>query len=272
MPIEEANGVDLYYELHGERGDPMVLIHGAWFDHHSWDPVVPEFSRSFRILNYDRRGHGQSERVTAQGSAQEDATDLSAILTRLNLAPAHVVGQSTGAIVALRLASNHPQVVRSLSVHEPPLLGVLADDPSLTPMLAESRNRREAVLKVLEEGDWEGGAQLFVETQMAGPGGWDRLPMPIRETFVANAANYLDEMRNPSDNDIDLEALSRFRRPALLSYGRRSSPVMKPIIEKLASAMPASTVYTFAEAGHNAHISHPHEFARTITAFAKSSK
>lgn len=272
MPVAHANGVDLYYELGGERGDPLVLIHGAWFNHHNWDPVVPEFSRSFRVLNYDRRGHGQSERVTTQGSAEEDALDASATLTRLGLAPAHVVGQSTGAIVALRLAVDHPQAVRTLSVHEPPLLGLLADDPSLAPMLAESRLRREAVRKVLEDGDSERGARLFVETQVAGPGGWDKLPRQIRETFVANAANYLDEMRSTSDATIDLGALSRFKKPALLSYGGRSSPLMKPIIEKLASAMPASRVCTFAEAGHNAHISHPQEFARTITAFAKSSE
>lgn len=271
MPVAEANGVGLSYELHGEQGEPMVLIHGAWFDRHSWDPVVPGLSRSFRVLTYDRRGHGQSERVATPGSMEEDATDAAAMLTRLGLAPAHVVGQSTGAIVALRLATNYPRVVRTLSVHEPPLLGLLAGDPSLAPILAEARIRREAVLRVLENGDREGGARLFVETQMAGPGGWDRLPKAIREAFVANTANYLDEMQNPSDTNIDVDALSRFGRPVLLSYGGRSSPLMKPIIERLASALPASSVHTFAEAGHNVHVSHPQEFARTITAFANSS-
>lgn len=272
MPVIDANGVGLYYELHGGQGDSIVLIHGAWFDHHNWDPVVPEFSRGFRVLAYDRRGHGKSNRVATQGSAEEDARDASSVLTRLGLAPAHIVGQSTGAIVALKLALSHPQVVRSLSLHEPPLLGLLAGDPSLVPLLAEARIRREAVMKVLESGDSEGGARLFVETQMAGPGGWERLPLPIREAFIANAGNYLDEMRNPSDSTIDLNTLSHFAGPVLLSYGGKSPPLMRRIIEELANAMPASRVYTFADAGHNAHLTHPLEFARTIMAFAGASE
>ncbi len=271
MPVEEANGVGLYYKLDGERGDPMVLIHGAWFNHHSWEPVVPELSRRFRVLTYDRRGHGRSSRVATQGSMEEDADDASALLSRLGLAPVHVVGQSTGGILALRLALDHPEVVRSVSVHEPPLLGMLADDPAFATMLAEGRTRREAVMRAIEAGNLEGGARLFVETQMAGPGGWDKLPSAIRDAFIANAGNYLDEVRNRSDATIDLKALAVVRWPSLLSYGRTSGPFMRTVIERLASVMPRSRIHVYAEAGHNVHLTHPQEFARTITAFADSS-
>lgn len=272
MPVAHANGVDLSYELHGERGEPLVLIHGAWFDLHNWDAVVPEFAHSFRVLTYNRRGHGGSTRVAGQGSAEEDAADASAMLARLGLAPAHVVGQSTGAVVALRLVADHPEVVRTVSVHEPPLLGLLAADPSFAPVIAEERTRRKAVMEVLETGDREGGARLFVETQMGGPGGWARLPRPVRETFIANADNYLDEMRNAADSAVDLKALGRFQGPALLSYGGTSKPMMRRIIETLAEAMPTSKTHVYPEAGHNAHLTHPRQFAGTITAFAKSSE
>ncbi len=271
MPVAQANEVGLYYELHGERGEPMVLIHGAWFDRRSWDAVLPELSRTFQVLTYDRRGHGKSESVASQGSVEEDAIDASALLKQLGLAPAHVVGQSTGAILALRLAIRYPELVRTLSVHEPPLFGVLAGDPAFTKTLGEGVRRRQAVMKVLEAGDWEGGARLFVETQMAGPGGWDKLPEQVRETFVANARNYLDEMRTGSDSSIDLNALARFRRPALLSYGVTSGPLMRPVIERLARAMPLSKIHAYEGAGHNVQLTHPEEFPRTISAFAISS-
>lgn len=272
MSLAHLNGVDLAYELHGAGAEPIILIHGAWFDRNNWDPVAPEFSRSFRVLTYDRRGHGQSGAVAGQGSAAEDAADASALLARLGLAPAHVVGQSTGAIVALHLAIEHPEVVRSVSVHEPPLLGLLAGDPTFATVLAEETARRNAVMAVLEKGDRESGARLFVETQMAGPGGWDRLPRPIRETFIANADNYLDEMRNRADGTIDLDALGRFRRPALLSYGAASKPMMSRVIEILGGAMPTSKTHLYPEAGHNAHLTHPVEFAKTIMAFAMSAE
>ncbi|HYM39199.1 MAG TPA: alpha/beta hydrolase [Thermoplasmata archaeon] len=271
MPVVRANGVNLYYERAGEHGEPMVLIHGAWFDRLNWNPVVPGLSHAFRVVTYDRRGHGQSETVATQGSTEEDAADAAALLTRLGMVPAHVVGHSTGSIVALKMAAAQPQVVRSLIVHEPPLMGLLANDPSTAPMLSALRIRRAAVAKLLEAGDREGGARLFVDTLMAGPGGWDRMPPQMQETFIRNADNFLDEMRNPSDANIDLKALGRFQRPALLSYGGRSPPLIRAIIDILAQAIPGSKVVSYDETGHNPHITHPEEFTRTVTAFAKSS-
>jgi pimeloyl-ACP methyl ester carboxylesterase len=58
----------LYYERAGERGAPLVLVHGSWGDHHNWESVVPSLAQSFRVLTYDRRGHSQSERPPGQGS------------------------------------------------------------------------------------------------------------------------------------------------------------------------------------------------------------
>src|SRR5438128_9911751 len=121
MPIASANGVNLYYELNGEDGDAMVLIHGSWGDHANWQAVVPGLSKNFRVLTYDRRGHSKSENVGAQGSFDEDALDTSALLANLGLSPAHVVGTSGGAIIALKLAGIRSSIFRSLIVHEPPL-------------------------------------------------------------------------------------------------------------------------------------------------------
>ncbi len=57
MPIDKINGVKLYWELTGSGGDPLVLVHGSWGDHHNWDLVTEGLSKTFRVLTYDRRGH-----------------------------------------------------------------------------------------------------------------------------------------------------------------------------------------------------------------------
>jgi pimeloyl-ACP methyl ester carboxylesterase len=62
MPIDTINGVRIFWEQTGERGAPLVLVHGSWGDHHNWDAVVPALARTFRVFTYDRRGHSQSER------------------------------------------------------------------------------------------------------------------------------------------------------------------------------------------------------------------
>jgi pimeloyl-ACP methyl ester carboxylesterase len=245
----------------------MVLIHGSWGDHWNWQPVVSGLSDNFRVLSYDRRGHSKSEKVATQGSGEEDARDASALLTRLKLAPAHVVGNSFGATIALKLTAINPSIFRSLIIHEPPLFDLLTDDDFQ--MAMEGRRRTQAVIEMLERGDKIGGARQFVETLAFGPGQWDKLPDQLKGIFIANSDTWLDQTRDPMGANVDLEALSQFRKPSLLSYGGKSPPFFKPIIEKLAKTIPGSKVLSYAEAGHTPHISHPDEFVRRVTSFAK---
>lgn len=67
MRVKCASGVELFYDVRG-AGEPLVLVHGSWGDHHSWDPVVAPLSASFEVVVYDRRGHSQSERPAGRGA------------------------------------------------------------------------------------------------------------------------------------------------------------------------------------------------------------
>src|SRR5574338_744446 len=121
MADAHVNGIRLFWEQHGDSGAPLVMVHGSWGDHHNWDAVVPELAKSFRVMTYDRRGHSQSERPAGQGSLDEDVADLAELIGSNGLAPVHVIGNSGGAIVSLKLAAFRPELLASLVVHEPPL-------------------------------------------------------------------------------------------------------------------------------------------------------
>ena len=58
MPVQILNGTPLFYE--DGAGEPLVLVHGSWVEHTSWDFVIAGLARSHRIVRYDRRGHGQN--------------------------------------------------------------------------------------------------------------------------------------------------------------------------------------------------------------------
>ena len=176
MAIANANGVRIFYEMTGSGRIPVVLVHGSWVSHHSWDLVVPRFAESFRVVTYDRRGHSDSERPTAQGSVREDVADLAVLLEQLGLAPAFVVANSFGASIALRLAGDRPHLLRGLVVHEPPLFQLLADEPRFALMLAEVGQRVVAVAERIANGDHAGAAEQFAETVALGPGSWVQLP------------------------------------------------------------------------------------------------
>lgn len=267
MPVTRMNGVGLYWEQHGEEGDPLVLVHGSWGDHDNWAPVVPGLAAHFRVVAYDRRGHSRSERPAGQGSIHEDADDLAALIENLGLAPAHVVGNSGGSAVALDLAARRPELFRTLVVHEPASFAVLEGDPAAAGALAAIASRVGAVVQLLASGDDAGGAELFVETVAFGPGAWAQLPPQLRRTFIQNAPTFLDETRDPDSLRVNLEGLRRFDRRALLSKGEISPPFFPWVIEKLAAVIPGAQVWTFEGAGHTPHLSHPDDYVRVVTNF-----
>ena len=162
MALAQANGVNLFYEVHGE-GEPVVLVHGSWVDSTSWDQVVEGLAASFRVLIYDRRGHSKSERLQQQGSMDEDGDDLADLLEMLSFAPAHVVTNSLGGNIALRLATRRPELFRSLTCHEPPLFSLLKDDPESGLMLSQSAARLQSVGRRIADGDHAGAAKQFVD-------------------------------------------------------------------------------------------------------------
>jgi pimeloyl-ACP methyl ester carboxylesterase len=270
MPSAVINRVELYWQVSGEVGDPLVLVHGSWGDHHSWDRVVPALARSFRVLTYDRRGHSRSARPTAQGTVREDVADLGALIEHLDVAPAHILGNSFGGSIALRLACGRPDLFRSLLVHEPPLFGLL-EDPAGREMLQTAQERTRAVLELLEEDQMEAGARRFMETIAFGPGAWEQLPDELRQTFIFNASTFLDEQRDPEWLELDLLGLGKFSRPALLTQGDHSEPFFPLIVAKLARALPQAERRTLLGAGHVPQLSHPEEYVETVGSFIRHS-
>jgi len=265
MPISVIDGIRFYSESHGE-GTPVVLVHGSWGDHHNWDRVVPGLARAFRTLTYDRRGHSQSERPTSQGSIDEDVADLALLIRAQQVAPAHIVGNSFGASIVLKLAAARPDLFASLIVHEPPLLGLLGNDPRL----ASVQQRIEAVIATLQSGRTELGAQQFVDTVALGPGMWETLPPEMQQTFVFNAPTWLDEMSEQGAFLLDVGGLAAFDRPALISRGDQSPPFFGSILDKIGEILPHVRQHTFNGAGHLPHLTHPDDFVSIVGGFIAS--
>lgn len=264
-----VNGTQLWVERMGAAGAlPLVLVHGSWVDHHDWDALLPVLVPTFQGVTYDRRGHGLSPRTSGAGSVREDAADLAALLERTGLAPAHVVASSFGGSIVLRLATERPELLRSLSVHEPLLLGLLEQEPALQHLLGDVQQHLGEVLERLRAGDLLSGARHFVEEVALGPGAWDALPLPLRHTLVSNAHTFLDEAQDPEGVIVNLRALASLRVPVLLTRGGRSPPVFAAVMAQLAHALPHAVQHVFVDAGHAPQLTHPQAYGRVLKAFA----
>jgi len=267
MPIDKVNGVKLYWELKGSQGDPMVFVHGSWGDHHNWDKVTGELSQTFRVLTYDRRGHSQSERLSQQGSTEEDVEDLVALIEYLNLTPAHIIGNSGGAAVALKTAVKNPALFRSLVIHEPALFGLLKNVPEAQPFLHEVDNRIATVVSLIEKGENEEAAKCFVETIAFGPGAWQGLASNVQKTFIYNAPTFLDETRDPDSLELKIKSLYHFAKPALLTNGTQSAPFFLMVLDQLVKVLPNAERKAIGGAGHVPHLSHPEQYIQIVKEF-----
>jgi len=267
MSSAQVNGISLWSETLGASGSPVVMVHGSWGDHHNWDLVAPRLAETHTVLTYDRRGHSQSERPTSQGSIHEDVADLAALIETTGITPAHVIGNSAGAIISLRLAVDRPELIRTLVVHEPPLVGVIADDPALASIVQRFDEDASGALECLRAGDMAGGARRFVEDVAFGPGAWDQLPPQAQETFVTNAPTWLDEMRDADFLTLDLTTLESFDRPTLVTKGDASPPMFSPIADRVAEAISTASRHTFAGAGHVPHMTDPDDYVQRVSSF-----
>jgi pimeloyl-ACP methyl ester carboxylesterase len=271
MPVSKINGVNLFWEMSGDKGPPLILVHGSWGDHHNWDAVVPELAKKFRVVTYDRRGHSLSERSMGQGKASDDVTDLAELIQNLDIAPSNIVGNSFGAIITLKLAAKTPELFKTMFIHEPPMFSLLEGEPSAEKPLQIVGERIKAVISLLKKEKNEEAAELFVETIAFGPGAWKNLPLQLQSTFIFNAPTWLDEMQDDESLRIDLAKLKNFSKPVFMSQGEMSPPFFPVVIDKIFEVLLHAERKTFAGAGHVPHISHPKEYVETLEDFISRS-
>jgi hypothetical protein len=95
----------------------------------------------------------------------------------------------------------------------------------MRPMLEGLGERISAVRALLEDGKDAEAAEQFAETVALGPGMWKKLPPDRQATWVENAPTYLDDLRDPDGLNVDLDALSSYAQPTLLTQGDQSPPL-----------------------------------------------
>ena len=149
MERARINGVELAYELRG-AGAPIVMIHGAQGDQSMFAGMATEFAANYRVLTFDQRGSGLSEKPDLPYSMAMFADDTAALMDHLKMSPAHIIGVSMGGMIAQEFALRHPNKVRSLVLGcttpgGPQSIraggGALASAYSTKPMTAEERGK-----------------------------------------------------------------------------------------------------------------------------------
>lgn len=113
MPTTEINGINMYYEIHGE-GEPVIFGNGIFSNTQGWVYQNPVFSKKYQVILYDMRGQGQSDKPEGEYSFDIHADDQKGLLDELGISEVHHVGISYGAELGLVFALKYPKMVKSL--------------------------------------------------------------------------------------------------------------------------------------------------------------
>jgi len=217
------------------------------------------------VVTYDRRGHSASTAPPGQGHLREDVNDALELMDKIGLGPAHIIGHSYGANVAIALAIQAPASTQSLFVLEPPLFALLKGSSELEELRGKASKLMKQTAKLIEAGDIEEAAKLFIEQVAFGEDSWENLfDKTARTTILSNVDTWLDQFHDPERLAIDINALHNFHRPMTLSTGTNTLPTYQEVVQQLIAALPSFKIKKITDAGHGAHISHPEDIASAI--------
>ena len=271
-----VNGVELHYLDQGS-GVPVVFVHGGLEDYRSWQGQLETFSKRYRVIAYSRRYNYPNSGAAPDSSysALVDAEDLAALIKKLHLAPAHVVGVSYGAYTALLLAVRHPALVRSLVLSEPPLLRWLPELQGDKPLFTEFMSKVwEPAARGFREGNEAGVTAAVDGFGDIGYSGTDQkmtfaaLPPEVRTVLLDNAPEWrVLTMSKDAFPTLPFDAVRRMQAPTLLISGERTLELSKVIDPQLERLLPHGERVIIANATHEMWSEYPEQCREAALAF-----
>lgn len=250
MPQIEAGELSLHAQLLGRGGTPVVMLHGllvgsvaTWYF-----GVAPTVARDHRVVMYDLRGHGRSEKASTGYGLATLSDDLGAVIDSLDLpVPVDLVGHSYGALIATRWTLDHPGKVRRLALVDPPMPASAFE--SIDALAARSPDELAGMLPdVVQRGLEQGGRRSRRFLQGVG--------------HLLGASSMVADVR--AEPDFTDEALASIECPVLAVFGRHSPCVT--VADRLAETISDLQVHRL-DAGHFLPIEVPDELTAIIVEF-----
>ena len=256
MPMVDADGCRLNVAVEGRDGGPtLMLSNSLGTTLQMWEPQMAALTKVFRVIRYDRRGHGKSDLGTTPYTMERFGRDVLAILDDLNIAKTHWCGLSMGGMVGQWLGANAPHRFDKL---------VLSNTASYYPDPTNWDNRIKAVtdggLTAIADGvmnSWFTADFREREPQVV-----ERMKTMLKATPVQGYLACCEALRT-----LDLRAsLPKIENPTLVIAGRHDPATPLAAGEFIRSQIPRASL-TILDAAHISNVEQPHAFTDAVVGF-----
>jgi pimeloyl-ACP methyl ester carboxylesterase len=262
-----VNGVELYYEIHGE-GEWLVLSHEFSGGYKSWQPQVGAFQASHRVLVYNNRGYPPSTvpEDPAAYSQEQSIEDLKELLEHVGAERPVLIGFSMGGSIVLNFALAYPDRVHAL---------VLAGTG--TGSIDKAQNARDfgpIADRFLSEGPAKVGESYLrgptrIQLLRKSPERWQKLYAEFSELSPTGMAYTLRGVQLERPTMYELEAgLRTLRVPTLILVGAEDAPALEPS-RFLARTIPNAALEVFPGTGHTLQLEESERFNAAVLAFVR---
>ena len=252
-------GTRLYWEEAG-TGEPLVLLHAGIADRRMWDAQMAAFAPHFRVIRFDTRGFGRSELGTGPFSYRADVISL---LDARGIDRAHLIGVSFGGSVALDVALDYPDRIRSLVIGASSPRGII-DHAELHPLWEEVDALVEAG-KIDEANELE--ARMWVDGPIRSP---ETVDPAIRERMLEMNRPLLAAASELEEIEIDppvAERLDQLQMPVLVLAGEYDQPSSIAGPKLLADRIPHAEFQMLHGAAHLLNMEQPDAFNELVLGF-----
>ena len=248
--------MNIKWESTGE-GSPLLLIQGLGYGRWGWEPIVPGLAARHRVVSFDNRGIGESDKPPGPYTAAQMAEDARQVLDEAGIERAHVLGASLGGMIAQELAVSAPERVDRLV-----LCCTTPGGPATVPM-------PEVTMRLFAEAPSlapEVALRRFVENAL----GSDPPPELVDELFARRVANPPDPAgwQAQAAAGMGFEGVeAEISAPTLILGGTADNVVDQRNAEVLAARIPGARVELLTGAGHLFFWEQPGESVRIINEF-----
>ena len=254
----EIGGRQLHYVEQGEGQPPVILIHGGLDDYRCWQFQVDYFSKKYRTISYSRRFAYPNKwigNVVTDNTIEDNAKDLAELIRKLDLAPAHLVGASYGAYIALYCVSKNPELARTMVLNEPPIFEFLAKSPIkedvelLQRFITRVQRPSQDAFKT---GDFGKGVQVFMDAIMNMENFFEKIPEEVKEYLMDNAKSLESELQSARSTSFTTQDIKQIITiPTLQVKGELSPKLFLRIVDKLSDNMPKSEQIVIPNVSHD---------------------